>query len=105
LSSSFIGLNEKCSKIDKKQFLEELTTKNFIPLKLKSIDGIEQYKLYRLQSSASKGIRTTIKNESLTNLKHFKMESMKFPEFDFTDLNGNHYNNENTIGKTIIFKT
>ena len=105
LSSNFIGLNEKSDEIDKNQFLKKLTSGNFIPLKLKSKDGIDLYKLYELDSLAAKGIGSTIKNESLTNLKHFKMERMDFPKFDFTDLNGNHYNNENTKGKTIVFKT
>jgi thiol-disulfide isomerase/thioredoxin len=105
LSSNFIGLNVKSDKIDKKQFLKELTSGNFIPLKLKSKDGIDLYQLYKLDSSAIKDIGNTIKNESLTNLQHFKMESTNFPKFDFTDLNGNHYTNENTKGKIIVFKT
>ncbi len=105
LSSSFKGLNEKSEEIDKKEFLTELTSGNFIPLKLKSKDGNIPYKLYKLDSSSTKSISSTIKNESLTSLKHFIMESTEFPKFDFTDLNGNHYNNKNTKGKTIVLKT
>ena len=105
LSSNFIGLNEKSDTIDKKHFLEELTSGNFIPLKLKSIDGINQYKLYKLDSIGKKNIGSTIKNESLTSLKHYKMEGLSFPKFDFTDLNGNNYTTENTKGKTTIIKT
>jgi len=105
LSSNFKGLSEKSDEIDKNQFLKELTSGNFIPLKLKSNDGINSYKLYKLDPLNTNGISTTIKNESLTHLKHFKMESTEFPKFDFTDLNGNHFNNENTKGKTIVFKT
>jgi len=105
LSSNFIGLNEKSDTIDKKHFLEELTSGNFIPLKLKSIDGINQYKLYKLDSIGKKNIGSTVKNESLTSLKHYKMEGLNFPEFDFTDLNEKHYTNESTKGKTIVIKT
>ena len=105
LSSNFVGLNEMSDEIDKKQFLNELTSGNFIPLKLKLIDGIEQYKLYKLDSLADKSIRRTIKSESLTKLNYYRMEAMNFPEFDFTDLNGNHYTTKNTKGKTIILKT
>jgi cytochrome oxidase Cu insertion factor (SCO1/SenC/PrrC family) len=33
------------------------------------------------------------------------MEGMEFPEFEITDLNGNHYSNESIKGKTTLFKT
>jgi thiol-disulfide isomerase/thioredoxin len=105
LSSNFIGLNEKSDTIDKKHFLIKLTSGNFIPLKLKSKDKIELYKLHKLDSLANKSIGSTIKNESSTNLYHFNMEGKTFPEFDFTDLNGTSYTNENTKGKTTIIKT
>ncbi len=99
LSSNFIGLNEKTDTIDRKQFLEKLITGYYIPLKLKSNDRFETYKLFKLDSNADKSIGSTIKNESLTNLKHLKMEGLPLPEFDFTDLNGNIYTNENTKEK------
>lgn len=105
LSSDFIGINEKSDTIDKKQFLEKLTSGDFIPLRIKSKNENEIYKLYKLDSTAKKDIRSTIKNESLTNLKHFNMEGEIFPEFNFTDINGNLYTNENTKGKIIIIKT
>jgi peroxiredoxin len=105
LSSDFTGLNEQSDTIEKKQFLEKLITANYIPLKMKSNDKDNTYKLFRLDSNADKSIGSTIKNESLTNLKHFKMERIPLPEFNFTDLNGNKYTNENTKGKTIILKT
>jgi len=105
LSSNFTGLNEQSDTIEKKLFLEKLTTGNYIPLKMKSNDKDNTYKLFKLDSNADKSIGSTIKNESLTNLKHFKMEGLPLPEFNFTDLNGNKYTNENTKGKSIILKT
>ena len=105
LSSNFTGLNETSDTIAKRQFLEKLITGNFIPLKIKSNSAINTYKLFELDSNADKSIGTTIKNESLTSFKHFKMEGQKFPKFEFVDLNGNLYTNENTKGKTIIIKT
>lgn len=105
LSSNFIGFNEKSDIIDKKHFLEELTSGNFIPLRLESKDDINQYKLYKLDSLSQKSIRNTIKSNSLTSLKHYKMKGTNFPEFDFTDLNGKHYTNESTKGKTVVIKT
>lgn len=105
LSSNFIGLNEKSDSISKDQFLEKLTSGDFIPLRLKSKDKIEIYKLHKLDSLANSSIESIIKNESLTNLKYFKMEGTTFPEFNFTDLNGNEFTSENTKGKITIIKT
>lgn len=105
LSSNFTGLNEQSDTIEKKLFLEKLTTGNYIPLKMKSNDKDNTYKLFRLDSNADKSIGSTIKNESLTIFNLFKMEGLPLPQFNFTDLNGNIYTNENTKGKTIILKT
>ncbi|WP_346859996.1 TlpA disulfide reductase family protein [uncultured Draconibacterium sp.] len=105
LSSDFTGLNEQSDTIDKKQFLEKLITGNYIPLKIKSDDKTESYKLYQLDSIADKGIGTTIKNESTSIYGLYEMEGTPIPQFNFTDLEGNSYTNENTKGKTIILKT
>ena len=105
LSSNFTGLNEKSDTIAKRQFLEQLITGNYIPLSLKSNTALKTYKLYKLDSSANKSINKTIKNESLTSLKHLKMEGKELPKYEFVDLNGKLYTNENTKGKTIILKT
>lgn len=105
LSSNFVGLNEQSDTIDKKQFLENLITGNYIPLKIKSDDKAKTYRLFKLDSNSDKSIRSTIKDKSLTELKYFKMEGLPLPEFNFTDLNENIYTNESTKGKTIILKT
>src|SRR5690554_4081958 len=59
LSSDFIGLTDKLDTIGKKQFLEELITSNYIPLKLKSSERTDTYKLVELDSSAHEGIGST----------------------------------------------
>ena len=105
LSSDFTGLNEQSDTIDKKQFLEKLITGNYIPLKIKSDDKAEIYKLYKLDANADKRIGSTIKLESTTIYGLYEIEGSLLPQFNFTDLNGNSYTNENTKGKTIILKT
>ena len=105
LSSDFVGKDELSETLGKKEFLEKLGTGKFIPLRLASESGRETYKLFPLDSSAYEHIGSTMANESMTNLKHFNMEGMPFPEFDLTDLAGNRYTNQNTQGKTLIVKT
>ncbi|MFY0630606.1 MAG: TlpA family protein disulfide reductase [Flavobacteriaceae bacterium] len=105
LPSNFIGVDEKLDTINKKVFLKKLVSGNFIPLRLKSKDQREVYKLHRLSSSIGKNIRSTIKNEAITYLKYYNMEGKPFPEFSFTGLDGNSFTNENTKGKVTIIKT
>jgi peroxiredoxin len=105
LSSDFTGLNEQSDTIDKRQFLKELITGNYIPLRIKSDGKTESYKLYQLDSIADKGIGRTIKDASTRVYGLYEMEGTPIPQFNFTDLEGNSYTNENTKGKTIILKT
>ena len=105
LSSDFKGLNETSSSLSKKDFLERLTTGKFIVLKVKSDRKDIIYKLFKLQEGAEQTIISTIKSESLISLKHLKMEGSQFPEFQFTDLQGNTYANESLQGSFIILKT
>lgn len=105
LANDFIGLNEVSDTINKKDFLTKLTSGNYIVLKLESKDENILYKLYSLNLKSDKSIKNTIINESLINLKHYEMEGENFPEFNFVDLNGNNFSNENLKGKMVIYKT
>jgi peroxiredoxin len=104
LSSDFIAIDNSSKIIDKEVFLKHLTSGDFIPLKLNSKDSLTYYQLFQLDQTASKEISTTIKSASTTSYNYFKMEGKHFPTFDFTDLNGIEYNNENTKGKIIVLK-
>ena len=104
LSSSFIAIDDSSKIISKGEFLKKLTSGDFIPLKLISEDSISRYKLFKLDQTSDTNIRSTIKNTSSTEYTYFKMEGKNFPKFDFKDLNGIEYNNENTKGKIVIVK-
>lgn len=104
LSSEFIAINDKSETISKDDFLTSLTTGDYIAVKLVAPDNVKQYQLYKLSSSADKQISKTIKLASEKIYSKYKMEGTPFPDFNFTDLNGKIYTNDNTKGKTLIFK-
>ncbi len=104
LSSDFTPKDQNTKIISKDDFLKKLTTGDFIPLKLKSTDGLYYYQLFKLDETADKSIGRTIKNVSTKGYNHFKMEGTKFPKFSFIDLKGIHYSNENTKGKILVLK-
>lgn len=104
LSSNFIAIDESSKTISKGDFLNKLTTGDFIPLKLITKDSLASYQLFKLDQTSDPDIRSTIKNTAYSEYTHFKMEGMNFPKFNVRDINGIEYNNENTKGKIVIVK-
>lgn len=104
LSTDFMGIDNFSKKISKEDFLKRLTSGDFIPLKLISKDSLVCYKLFKLDQSANSDIRQQISNRAKIGYIHFKREGIAFPKFQFFDLNGVEYNNENTKGKIVILK-
>ena len=104
LSSMFVALDISSKEISKGAFLKSLTTGDYIPVELTSTDTTTYYKLFKLENTADKQISSSIKSLASIAYHHFEMEGKPFPTFSFKDLNGVEYNNENTKGKTIVFK-
>lgn len=104
LSSNFKPLNEKSELITKDKFLNELTTGKYVPIEVKS-DSLSIYKLYSLSPDVNKSISTTIKNTATSAYNFYKMEGVKFPDFEVSSLDGKDYNNESLLGKITILKT
>lgn len=102
LSTNFIGINQFDVVIEKNEFLQNLISGEFIPIKIKNNEN--QYKLFEIKAQSPHSIRNTIINVSKETMKNFKMENNKFPEFNFLDIEGKMYNNENTKDKIIILK-
>lgn len=105
LLSDYQALNEKSEKISKEKFLKKLISGNFITIELQSNDDSKTYKLFDLPESLENNISKTIKNNSYWAYKLFKMEGIKFPDFNAVDINGIEYNNEKFKGKTTVIKT
>jgi peroxiredoxin len=103
LSSDFIAYDSSSNKIEKLQFLEELTTGGFVPIKIKTENTTQN--TYQLYTTDNSDISATIKAQSETELSYLKRVGKKFPDFNFTDLNGQNITSLNTKGKHIIIKT
>jgi len=104
LSSNFIAIDNLSNRISKEDFFKKLITGDYIPLKLNSKDSLVYYKLFKLDEGSNSQIRQQIIRSSSTNYIHFKAEGKAFPKFQFFDLDGTEYNNENTKGKIVVLK-
>ncbi|MEY8869641.1 TlpA family protein disulfide reductase [Meridianimaribacter flavus] len=105
LSSDFIPVDSNSKIIDKSSFLENLTSGNYITIELKTNDSIPKYKLFELPKDIPDPIKTTIKSTSAVTYNYHQMEGLNFPEFNFSDINGNEYKNEQLKGKITVLKT
>lgn len=100
LSSDFIPLNEEGEEIDKGDFLSDLTTGSFVPVKL--LSGVDMYQLYELEDDTDSDIIKLVKNDATVTYEYFLKEGTQFPTFDLTDLNGENYSSDTTAEKILI---
>ncbi|SHH01157.1 TlpA family protein disulfide reductase [Flavobacterium defluvii] len=104
LSRDFIAFDSASKEISKEAFLDQLANGNFIPIRLKSDDGIYYYKLFKIQPKSDSSIKATINQIGFDAFKNYKMEGTAFPQFSFKDLDGNLVTNESMKGKIIVIK-
>ena len=104
LSSDFLSLNQYSEQIEKGEFLELLTSGDFVPIKVNSIDNKEYYRLYKLTTQADKSIRETISFRAEYAHRNYLKEGVAFADFEFIDLDGDSYTSVNTLGKTLVIK-
>lgn len=104
LSDNFIPLNADSKIISKEKFLEILASGGYIPVLMTMGDTTLIYKIYQIQSLEKSRIEPAMKDLAQTEYERFKREGTKIPKFNFTDLDGNVYTNENTKGKTLVLK-
>lgn len=104
LSEDFTALDTNSEIITKESFLNLLCSGDYLPLRLISKDSLSYYQLYKLDASANKDIRLTLKSWGSRELALFKLEGSTFPDFNFVDLEGNVYTKETTKGKILVLK-
>ncbi|MCC9016183.1 TlpA family protein disulfide reductase [Flavobacterium lipolyticum] len=104
LSRDFLALDALSTEISKETFLDQLANENYIPIRLKSEQGIYCYKLFTIQPNSDTSIKATINQIGFDALKNYKMEGTVFPPFSFKDLEGNLVSNESMKGKIVVIK-
>jgi len=104
LSESYIAYDEKAHVIPKGQFLKNVSSGGYLPLRLKAISGPLRYRLYKLPKSVDNDIRGRIVQLGQQYEQYYKMEGRPLPNFNFTDLNGRKYNALTTKDKVLLLK-
>lgn len=103
LSRDFIALNKDSAEITIQDFLMQLQTGKYIPIKILEKDDVPYYKLYPIKYS-DPNIGSIIRQMADSELERFKMMGKVLPAYNWTDLNAINYTNENTKGKFVVVK-
>jgi peroxiredoxin len=101
-SADFQPLDTLSKPMVKSDFLELLSTGNYLPVRIKTRDSALCYQLYPINGNVDQVIRETIRNKAQTAYRYLQMEGSSLPGFNFTDLNGNVYNRGTTKGKVVV---
>lgn len=103
LLQDFNGLAPDGKVLNKKVFLQLLTTGGFYPVKSEARDSLPSYNLYNLNTT-DKDIRNTVIQLASDALFYYNMEGKALPAFQFEDITGHKYNSTNTKGKILVLK-
>lgn len=103
LGQGFTGLDTDSNTISKGSFLNSLQTGNFIAIKVAEKNRQPVYRLYPY-SGPIESIRATVKQLAETESRNDNQAGKMMPPFQFTDLQGNLYNNASTKGKVLVLK-
>jgi peroxiredoxin len=103
LSEDFIAFNSSLKVIGKGEFLQQLFSGDYLPLRLTSKDT-PYYKLYKINTQIDDYIPVLIKSAAYTEHSHYQMEGKPLPGFNFVDIEGKKYNPATTKGKIVVLK-
>ena len=101
LAREFVPLDAEGKRIEKEQFLKNLTSGNYIAVIAEEEDSLT-YQLLELGETADANISSSIKSASVGDYSNYLLEGQEFPVFEFEDLEGNTYDNASTKGKTLV---
>lgn len=104
LNQDFSAYNNKGETITKEDFLKQLKTGLYFPLRVFSKTDDFAYQLQKIPAKADSAISTYMKQFSTQELIYYSMQGKEIPAFNFTTIDGQSYTNANTKGKIVLFK-
>jgi thiol-disulfide isomerase/thioredoxin len=103
LQQAFTARDENGKDIGKTDFLHNLERGDYIAVKIEKHDNVPVYKLYQYEGTDPDIKKVTIQLAQ-TALTLASMEGKELPEFHFTDVKGNTYDQNSTKGKLLLIK-
>lgn len=103
LSPDFIGLDTLSKEIPKGQFLKQVASGNYLPVRLASDStSLEYYKLYKIDDPVDSYIKLMLRTIGAEDYKNFEWEGKPLPQINYTDLEGKKYNSDSIKTKILV---
>jgi peroxiredoxin len=103
LAQDFAAEDEGANQIDKTTFLNYLSGGDYIAFKAAKKDNVPVYRLYKPKHMETE-IKNTMVQMAQSAMSLAAMEGKELPDYQFTDINGNAHNKQNTKGHVILLK-
>ncbi len=101
LFDEFRALDASSQPVDRKKFLDLLSTGDFMPLK---VDNNPTYQLFRLPEGAEPSVSRDIKYFAAAEIFSTGMEGKPLPSFTFKDVHGKTWTNADLKDKIVLIK-
>jgi len=102
--SDYSAFDTQGVSIGKKAFLEEVHSGAYLPLRLKTDQGENSYQLYKIKVLIEDSPKYYLIDKANQGLFQLSLTGRAAPKFEFVDLKGHRYNQENTKGKILVMK-
>jgi peroxiredoxin len=102
--SDFSAFDIQGKSMDKQTFLNEVLSGNYLPLRLKTQTGENLYQLYKINVLIEDSPKYYLIDQARQGLFQLSLVGKPAPKFEFIDLAGHKYNNQNTSGKILVMK-
>ena len=101
LSDDFIALDLSESVIPKGEFLKQVATGKYLPVRLISKDPV-YYKLYKINTTVDPIIPIWLNDIGTGAYNNYVWEGKALPAIDYKDLDGNMYTQQTIKGKILV---
>lgn len=105
LALGYTALNAAGEKVDHGSFLKSLKEGKYLPVLIKNDGSTPFYKLVKIPKGAVNNISETVSYAASRYYTYSQMEGKPLPRFNFKDLDGHTYTNENCKGKVLVLNT
>ena len=102
LSSDYIALNVSLKQMAKGEFLKQIATGTYLPLRLISDSSSNYYQLYKIDTPVDNYITTMLQAIGTDEYKNFEWEGKPLPKINYVDLEGKKYDSETIKGKILV---
>lgn len=102
LSADFNPLDTSSKPISKGDFLKEVATGNFLPVRLSSDSSAYYYKLYKINIPVDDYTTLLLKGIGNEEYQHYSWEGKALPTINYTDLEDKKFTNQTIKGKILV---